>query len=162
MNKPLSPRSRTGRGQETALSWLGHDARGAGVLATAQRHLQIQQALAALLPRGVGEVCAVIKLDNRRLELAVPGPAYAAKLRQMAPSLAQALTGRGWLLDEIAVRVQAGMPRPGSRAAHPPKLAQPLGAQALDAFDELGKAVRPGPLADAIARLLAHHGHHRS
>jgi hypothetical protein len=157
MNKPFSPRSRTGRGQETALSWLGHDARGAGVLATAQRHLQIQQALAALLPRGVGEVCAVIKLDNRRLELAVPGPAYAAKLRQMAPSLAQALSQRGWLLDEIAVRVQAGMPRPGSRAAPPPKLAQPLGEQALEAFDELGRSVRPGPLADAIARLLAHH-----
>ena len=164
MNKPFfpRPRARSGRPQETALSWLGHDMSGASVLATARRHLQIQQALAALLPRGLGEVCAVIKLDNQRLELAVPGPAYAAKLRQMAPSLAQALAGRGWVLDEIAVRVQAGMPRPGSREARPPKSAQPLGQEALQAFDELGRAIRPGPLADAIARLLAHHGHHRS
>ncbi|HEY0296892.1 MAG TPA: flagellar hook-length control protein FliK [Bordetella sp.] len=159
MNKPFSPRprSKAGRPQETALSWLGHDTRGAGVLATAQRHLQIQQALAALLPPGLGEVCAVIKLDNQRLELAVPGSAYAAKLRQMAPSLAQALATRGWLLNEIAVRIQAGMPRPGSRAARLPKTVQPLGADALQAFDDLGKSVRPGPLADAIARLLAHH-----
>jgi hypothetical protein len=144
------------------MSWLGHDMYGAGVLATAQRHLQIQHALAALLPPGLGNVCAVIKLDNQRLELAVPGPAYAAKLRQMAPSLAQALAERGWLLNEISVRIQAGMPRPGSRAAKPPKEAQPLGPQALQAFDDLGKTVRPGPLADAIARLLAHHKHHSS
>ena len=133
------------------------DLRRGSRLSTTRRGL-----LAALLPPGMGEVCAVVKLDNRRLELAVPGPAYAAKLRQMAPSLAQALAGRGWLLDEIAVRVQAGMPRPGSRTARPAKAAQPLGAQALEAFDELGKAMRPGPLADAIARLLAHHGHRRS
>jgi hypothetical protein len=162
MNKPFPSRPRARRAQETALSWLGHDARGAGVLATAQRHLQLQHALAALLPPGLGEVCAVIKLDNRRLELAVPGPAHAAKLRQMAPSLAQALSTRGWLLDEIAVRVLASMPRSGGRAARPPKTAQPLGAQALDAFDALGKTVRPGPLADAIARLLAHHGRRES
>ena len=162
MNKPFSTRSKAGGRPQGTLSWLGRDALGAGVLATAQRHLQIQQALAALLPPGLGEVCAVIKLDNRRLELAVPGPAYAAKLRQMAPSLAQALAGRGWLLDTIAVRVQAGMPRPGSRAQRPPKSVQPLGPQALQAFDELGRTVRPGPLADAIARLLAHHGHQRS
>lgn len=139
------------------MSWLGHDAAGAGVLATARRHLQMQQALVALLPPGLGGACAVIKLDNQRLELAVPGPAYAAKLRQMAPSLAQALAQRGWLLNEIAVRVQAGMPRPGSRAPKPPKTAQPLGPQALQAFDELGKSLRPGPLSEAIARLLAHH-----
>ncbi|WP_019936828.1 DciA family protein [Bordetella sp. FB-8] len=162
MNKPFSYRPKVGRKQETVLSWLGHDARGAGVLATAHRHLQLQQALAALLPPGLGEVCAVIKLDQHRLELAVPGSAYAAKLRQMAPSLAQALSVRGWLLDEIAVRVQAGMPRPGSRAARPVKSAQPLDTQALEAFDELGKTMRPGPLADAIARLLTHHGHRRS
>ena len=78
-------------------------------------------------------------------------------LPQTAPPPTAPLSGA-----ERVTCVQAGMPRPGSRAAHPPKLAQPLGAQALDAFDELGKAVRPGPLADAIARLLAHHGHHRS
>jgi hypothetical protein len=157
MNKHSPYRSPRGRSGETALGWLGQDARSAGVLATARRHLQIQLAVAALLPPGLGAVCAVARLENQRLQLAVPGPAHAAKLRQMAPRMAQALSEQGWSLTEIEVRVRAGMPRPGARAARPAKTAQPLDAGALRAFEELGKSTRPGPLADAIARLLAHH-----
>ena len=55
--------------------------RGAGVLATARKHLQIQYAVAALLPAPLGSVCQVGKLENQRLLLVVPGPAHAAKLR---------------------------------------------------------------------------------
>jgi len=151
-------RSKAGsRRGETALGWLGLDARGAGVLATARLHLQIQHAVAAVLPPGLAAVCVVAKLEGQRLLLAVPGPAHAAKLRQMAPRLAQALSAQGWNLNEISVRVQAGMPRPGAKAPRPPKEAQPLGPKALQAFEDLGRNVRPGPLADAIARLLAHH-----
>lgn len=99
--------------------------RGAGVLATARKHLQIQHAVAAVLPPALGALCVVAKLENQHLQLAVPGPAHAAKLRQMAPRIAQTLTGQGWNVNEISVRVQAGMPRPGQKAPRPPKLAQP-------------------------------------
>lgn len=139
------------------MSWLGHDTRGAGVLATARVHLQIQQAVAAVLPPALGAVCVVAKLESQRLLLAVPGPAHAAKLRQMAPRIAQALSAQGWNLNEINVRIQAGMPRPGQRAARPPKEAVPLDTTALQAFQDLQDKLRPGPLADAVARLLAHH-----
>jgi hypothetical protein len=160
MNKPAHSRSNTGRPQSTAVGWLGRDTRGAGVLATAQRYLDLQQAVAALLPPGLGEVCAVARLENRSLQLAVPGPAHAAKLRQMAPSLAASLAKQGWLLDQISVRIQAGMLRPGTRAAaRPPRDVEPLGPEALQAFEELGRELSPGPLADAVARLLAHHKH---
>ncbi|ARP96433.1 flagellar hook-length control protein FliK [Bordetella genomosp. 13] len=154
-SRPRSQSSR--RSGETALGWLGLDMRGAGVLATARMHLQIQQAVAAILPPGLGAVCVVARLESQRLQLAVPGPAHAAKLRQLAPRIAQALAAQGWNLNEISVKVQAGMPRPGAKAPRPPKLAQPLGPTALDAFESLGRNVRPGPLADAIARLLQHH-----
>lgn len=162
MNKPFfRPRAPSGRpagpSSETALGWLGHDTRGAGVLATARRHLQLQRAVASLLPPGLGAVCVVAKLEGGCLQLAVPGPAHAAKLRQMAPRLAQALSGQGWNTTEVTVKVQAGMPRPGARTPRPPKTAQPLGPSALQAFESLGRTVRPGPLADAIARLLDHH-----
>jgi len=102
-------------------------------------------------------VCVVAKLETPRLQLAVPSAAHAAKLRQLAPRIAQALNTQGWNLNEIAVRVQAGMPRPGAKAPRPPKEAEPLGETALNAFETLKENVRPGPLADAIARLLAHH-----
>ncbi|MCD0501845.1 flagellar hook-length control protein FliK [Bordetella petrii] len=160
MNRPASHRSRSSasrRGENTALGWLGHDARGAGVLATARTHLQIQRAVAAVLPPALGAVCVVAKLESQRLQLAVPGAAHAAKLRQLAPRIAQALNAQGWNLNEIAVRVQAGMPKPGAKAPRPPKEAQPLGDSALGAFETLQENLRPGPLADAVARLLAHH-----
>lgn len=155
---PYRTRSATGRREgNTALGWLGHDTRAAGVLATARTHLQIQQALAAVLPPALGVMCVVAKLESQRLTLAVPSAAHAAKLRQMAPRIAQALCAQGWNLNEIAVRVQAGMPKPGAKMPRPPKEAEPLGETALGAFEQLKGTLRPGPLADAVARLLAHH-----
>ena len=53
MNRPTSYRQRSSssrREENTALGWLGHDMRGAGVLATARKHLQIRYAVAAVLP----------------------------------------------------------------------------------------------------------------
>ncbi|CAP41036.1 DciA family protein [Bordetella petrii] len=160
MNKPAPHRSRSSasrRGSNTALSWLGHDARGAGVLATARAHLQIQYAVAKVLPPALAAVCVVAKLEGQRLQLAVPSAAHAAKLRQLAPRIAQTLCAQGWNLNEIAVRVQAGMPKPGAKSPRPPKEAEPLGDTALGAFEQLREELRPGPLADAVARLLAHH-----
>lgn len=159
MNRSAPPRTRSASHQrgETPLGWLGHDARGAGVLATARMHLQIQHAIAAVLPPALGTACVVAKLETPRLQLAVPSAAHAAKLRQLAPRIAQALNTQGWNLNEIAVRVQAGMPRPGTKAPRPPREAEPLGETALGAFEALQENLRPGPLADAVAKLLAHH-----
>jgi len=159
MNRPASNRSRSSasRRGETPLGWLGHDTRGAGVLATARVHLQIQHAIAAVLPPALGAVCVVAKLETPRLQLAVPSAAHAAKLRQLAPRIAQALNTQGWNLSEIAVRVQAGMPRPGAKTPRPPIETQPLGETALGAFEALQENLRPGPLADAVAKLLARH-----
>ncbi|CAB3672872.1 MAG: DciA family protein [Achromobacter pulmonis] len=131
--------------------------RGAGVLATARKHLQIQYAVAAILPAPLGSVCQVGKLENQRLQLVVPSAAHAAKMRQLAPRIAQALANQGWNLNEIAVKVQAGLPKPGTRKPLPPKEAQPLGEAALGAFETLHDNLRPGPLADAVAKLLKHH-----
>jgi hypothetical protein len=159
MTKPASYRPTSGRArrENTAMGWLGHDARGAGVLATARLHLQIQHAIAAALPPGLGAVCRVARLEDQRLQVAVPGPAHAAKLRQMAPRIAQALQAAGWNLNEITVKVQAGLFDAGMKPTRPVKEAVPLGDVALGAFEALQENLHPGPLADAVARLLRHH-----
>jgi hypothetical protein len=158
MNKraPYRPNPKPGR-SETAMGWLGHDTRGAGVLATARLHLQVQRTVAAVVPPVLGAVCRVARLEADRLQLAVPSAAHAAKLRQMAPRIAQALQAAGWNLNEIAVKVQAGLPGPGTKAARPPREAIPLDETALGAFEALRETLNPGPLADAVARLLRHH-----
>ncbi|ARP88540.1 DciA family protein [Bordetella genomosp. 9] len=151
------PFAKPPRADHTALGWLGHDARGAGVLATARLHLQIQRAVAAAVPPALGAVCRVARLEHDRLQLAVPSAAHAAKLRQMAPRIAQALQAGGWNLNEIAVKVQAGLPGAGTKPARPPKEAVPLDETALNAFQALRETLHPGPLADAVERLLRHH-----
>ncbi|CAM3772927.1 Flagellar hook-length control protein FliK [Bordetella sputigena] len=159
MNKraPYRPSRKPARRENTAMGWLGHDARGAGVLATANLHLQIQRTVAAAVPPVLGNVCRVARLEADRLQLAVPSAAHAAKLRQMAPRIAQALHAAGWNLNEIAVKVQAGLPGSGIKPPRAPKDVMPLGDTALGAFEALRETLNPGPLADAIERLLRHH-----
>ena len=74
--------------------------RGAGVLATARKHLQIQYAVAALLPAR-WSVCQVGKLENQRLLLVVPGPAHAAKLRQLARASRKAWRTKAGTLTKL-------------------------------------------------------------
>jgi hypothetical protein len=143
--------------QNTALGWLGNDVRGAGVLATARLHLEVQRVASAALPPALGAVCQVARLESDKLQLSVPSAAHAAKLRQMAPRIAQALARAGWNLNEITVKVQAERGDAAGRAVNAPKEAIPLNETALDAFQELHEQLRPGPLADAVARLLRRH-----
>ena len=117
--------------------------------------IRIQYAVAALLAP-LGSVCQVGKLENQRLLLVVPGPAHAAKLRQLAPRIAQSLADQGWNLNEIAVKVQAGLQarRPSTEAAE--RSATP-GRYRPGRVRDLAPNLRPGPLADAVAKLLKHH-----
>jgi len=89
--------------------------------------------------------------------IAVPNGAHAAKLRQLAPRLTDTLARAGWHVDEIKIRVQAGPCTPPPYCP-PVKEAIPLDKQALQAFSALGEQLQPGPLADAVARLIKHHG----
>ncbi|MGB3290308.1 MAG: DciA family protein [Burkholderiaceae bacterium] len=107
------------------------------------------------LPPALARVCKVARIERQQMTLAVPSAAYAARLRQLAPSVVQALAGGGWNLNEIKVRVQAGLLQ--NRTNPSGKEAIPLDDNALDAFDQLRGALQPGPLADAVLRLLKHH-----
>ena len=160
MNKPASHRPRSTsrqRKENTALGWLGHDTQAAGVLATARIHLQVQRLIATALPPALASVCQVAKLEKTSLLIVVPSSAHAAKLRQLAPTIVRTLTDKGWNLASITVKVQANLPKSGAKSPRPPKEAVPLGHTALDAFKTLHDNLRPGPLAEAVAKLLAHH-----
>jgi hypothetical protein len=138
-----------------AVSWLGNDQQGASVLAAARNLLSAQEAVRESLPPALARACQVARIDRQRLTLAVPSAAYAAKLRQLAPRIIQLLASRGWDLQDVNVRVQAGLPWGQEKAVA--REVVPLDNTALQAFDTLRDNIRPGPLADAIARLLAHH-----
>ena len=135
--------------------WLGRDATAATVLATAQRHLQMRTEVSAALPAPMRGAFEVLKIENGVLTLSVSSAAFAAKFRQLAPRVTAHLQGVGWNLTEIKLRVQG--PMGFGEQPRPKKEARALDAQDLKSFEDLSASLRPGPLADAVSRLLAHH-----
>lgn len=125
-------------------------------MATAQNLMQAEQVVRKVLPPVLAYSCRVANIDRQSLTLAVPAAAHATRLRQLTPTLLRALIDRGWNLSQIEIRVQAGLATYAREA--PPREVRPLDRPALECFRELQENVAPGPLADAIGRLLVHHG----
>lgn len=139
----------------SALNWLALDDTGASIMATAQALMEAERVVRKALPPVLAHSCRVANIDRQCVTLAVPGAAHATRMRQLTPTLLRALNQHGWNLNQIEIRVQAGLLAPAAKP--PPREVQPLGRKALDCFEELQNTVRPGPLADAISRLLANH-----
>lgn len=157
MSRPGTRRSHDDAQPATqALGWLGGDQHGAQVLEMARRLLAAEQAAKDAMPAALALVCKVARIDRQQITLAVPSPAYAARLRQLAPSIVQTLMDGGWNLTEIKVKVQAGLLQSQTKRSSGKEVV-PLDNAALAAFDELRGKLRPGPLADAVQRLLEHH-----
>lgn len=126
------------------------------MLATAQNLIEVEAVIRKALPPVLAHSCRAASLDRQCLVLAVPGAAHATRIRQLTPTLLRRLQECGWNLTRIEIRVQAGLAAYGP--ARPPREVRPLDRQALDSFRQLQQSVEPGPLADAIGRLLKHHG----
>lgn len=142
-------------GSTHLIGWLGHDSQSANVLATAQMHLNMRSAVVSALPANMRSAFEVIKLDNHVLTLMVSSAAFAAKFRQLAPRVTAHMQTAGWNVAEIKLKVQGGLGLP--EVAKPPREARTLDQTDLKAFEDLRNALRPGPLADAVAKLLKHH-----
>jgi len=142
-------------GSSHLIGWLGNEPQAASVLATAQLHIKIRNAVSAALPLAMRGAFEVIKIESNILTLTVSSAAFAAKFRQLAPRVTTHIQSLGWNLTEIKLRVQGGMSLPP--VSKPPREARILDAQDLKSFEDLNQQLRPGPLADAVARLLKHH-----
>lgn len=138
-----------------AVQWLDTDQHGAQVLATARQLLAAEHVLQSVLPAALQLSCRVARIERQHITLAVPGAAYASRLRQLAPRLLTALNEHGWNLTELGVRVQGALHKNQTKTAQ--RTVAPLDETALAAFDTLHENVPPGPLADAIARLIVRH-----
>lgn len=125
------------------------------MLASARELLAINAILARTLPAALGRQTHAVRKHGPTLEVMVPGSAYAARLRQLTRLIADALTQAGWPVDHIVVRISI---RPDAREAKPAQREnRSFDATALAAFETLEQQVAPGPLADAIRRLLTRH-----
>lgn len=145
--------------QTATLNWLRQDGRGASLMSTAAQLMALQRQVDAVLPDALRGACRVLRFQDNSLTLGVPAASHSAKLRQLAPRIVAGLEKQGWQVNGIAVRVQASLTRPIeallAENTLPRRPAQPLGNQGIAAFEALQGELREGPLADAVARLLA-------
>jgi len=137
------------------IGWLNHDAQYGNVLATAQLHLKIKHAIEEVTPQAIRGYFDVIKIETGTLTLTVASAAYAAKFRQLAPTVTRHLNQKGWNFSDIKLKVQGAAPRNVSSKA--PRVARILDKTDIKVFEELQGQLKPGPLADSVARLIAHH-----
>jgi len=112
-----------------------HD-RLAGLLSVAERLAALQQDCASLLPTVFG-ACHVLHLSEGQLVLAVPSAGLAAKLRQQLPKLQDGLVKRGWQVNGIRLKVQAGKISEKTKPAK--QLVMP--APARQAFSDLDRTL---------------------
>ncbi len=148
--------SRRDRGEgKTALNWLGHDARRARLLEKAEQFSLIQGLIANALQLPVGHACRVVGLEQGTLVIAVPSAAHAAKIRQLTTTIHQLLVARGQQVDEIRIKIQAGLRSTSITETSPVHdQAQDLGEKACDALLELQKNTSNDELARTLARIL--------
>jgi len=116
--------------------------------------MQAQRVVRQMLPGAMGAACQVARLDANSMTLTVPSAAHAAKLRQMGPAILRRLQREGWAVTDIHVKITM-QPPPSVKSST--RHGAPLGPQGLQAFSDLAATLHPGPLADAVQRLLAHH-----
>ena len=152
---PRRTRSTSPTGSAHLIGWLGHDSQAASVLATAQLHLKLRAAIGEAIPPAMRGAFEVIRLEAHALTLMVSSAAFAAKFRQIAPRVTTHLQSTGWNVNEIKLRVQGGLGLPDTK--RPEKETRAFDQPDLKSIEELNRSLRPGPLADAVARLLAHH-----
>lgn len=121
-------------------------------------HAALLRKLAAVYRRVVpGHLAESSRVANYRAQsrtlvvLAETG-AVAAKLRQMAPSVATELARHGYDCTTVHVRVQA-RPAVFAVVGRPP-CGRPLSPSACDRLRALSESLPPSPLREALERLL--------
>jgi len=124
-----------------------------------EREIRVQQRLLAdvrqCLPADLSQHCLSARLREDTLVLHTDSPAWATRLRYLAPQLTSVLVPEYPALREVKIRLIVAdtvHPRPGSGAKHSDRAAQIIHSSADHANSEalklalhrLGKAIRSG------------------
>jgi hypothetical protein len=104
-----------------------------------------------IVPPSLRPSCRVGQVDAGRLQLLADNGTVAAKLRQLAPTLLEALQSKGCPIREVWVRVQVG-----GYAAPRRKGGGALGSQGQQEVRLLAESLAESPLRSALEKLLQH------
>ena len=138
-----------------AIEWVEQTEQSASVLLTAQRLIAIEAVIGQQLPAPMREGFAATQLKANELTLLTKNAALAAKLRQLQPRIIQQIKAAGWSIEELKIKVATRATKPET-PTHV-KQARALDETDLGHFENLSHHLNAGPLAEAVAKLLARH-----
>lgn len=110
--------------------------------------MALQREYEQIAPASLIRYSRVLQLEQQILTLAANNGAIAAKLRQLAPALTQALQNRGCEVTGIQVRVQVTQTAPESTAKR-----SVVSAAGRKRLIELAVELPDSPLKNALQRL---------
>ena len=134
-----------------ALGWLEQQADFRALTDRAERLIALQTDLRQCAP---GLALTALGLEDDELMVGAPSASAAAKLRQLAPSIASALQGRGWKVKRIRFR-----PQPGTHGSTAPRHREkaPIPVGALAGLAALAEQASDPALKEALAHLVRTH-----
>lgn len=133
-----------------AASWLDAEASFRALAARVDRLVALQARLAEACPR---VPLAVMSLEEATLTVATPNAAWAARLRQMAPTLLEVLRRDCAQVSRIRIVPQRHGAAPAPPAAAPRPAVPP---HALAELARLTAGIEASPLKQALANLIRH------
>ena len=113
----------------------------------------LQRAWQEALPAALHPHALVAGKDGSSLVIHVTSQAVSARLRQLSPSLLQALASAQPGIEALHFRVMPALLRTGPT----PRQASPLTPESLDHFERLAARLPDSSLKNAILHLLQHH-----
>ncbi|BEV72462.1 MULTISPECIES: DciA family protein [unclassified Paludibacterium] len=129
-----------------------HDRTLAQLTEQARALLKLDRAFRKMLPPAVAASCRAVRIEDGELLLFADNGLIAARLRMLAPGLLPQLAALGYPADRVKVRVNLQIAPP----VREKKLV--IGESALDAIEQAAaQAVKHPLVAEALARLIAHH-----
>ncbi|TDR80390.1 DciA family protein [Paludibacterium purpuratum] len=104
-----------------------------------------------LLPEAVAACCHAVRIEDGELLLFADNGLIAARLRMIAPGLLPRMATLGYPATRVKVRVNPRTP-PAKREKR-----LKISESALDGIEQAATTVTNPLVADALARLIAHH-----
>ncbi len=138
--------------QRAAIDWLQTEPAFQGLASKISGMVELQALLNRAYPHGAVEV---LSLEGDTLVVAAGHSAAAARLRQLAPSVVNAMQSRGVRVSQLRVRTRRGAD--GDPRRQPPAPRAPIPASALEALHTLRQEARSDSLRDALGALLRQH-----
>jgi hypothetical protein len=128
------------------------------VLAKAHELRALAGLLDGFLPPDLARQTRVVNYRDGEMMLVAASPAAAAKLRLLAPSLANFFLKQRLQVNSVSIRVQPNDSRNRDVAPQKPQKTANLSTPALDRLSSLYKTMQDSPARDALGALLQRRG----